>query len=792
MAGTRFIGQPIQRKEDRRLLAGKGRYIADIQLPHMVHVAFARSTVPHATIRSVDVSNARALPGVLAVYTAKDLAAHLGPIRGVLTTPPLAWRKLVDHAINIPDQPLIADEKVRYVAEPYAIVVAESRYVAEDAVELIEANFDPLPVLCDPTEAMRSDAVRLHEGVANNIVGRFRIRKGGKDGVSLRRIHRSFQNHRFLALPIECRGVVAEYDSRTDSVTVWSATQIVHWVRAEVARQLKLPESHVRCIAPDVGGGFGVKGHVYCEEIIVSFLSRHLGRPVTWIEDRQEHLLNSTHSRDDVHDAEIAFDEQGKIHALRDDVVYDSGAYTPSGIASLANIAAHICGPYRVPNFEFSAIAVATNKTPNAPYRGTGRPEGSFVIERLIDLMARELGLDPVDVRRRNLIQPEEMPYANGIPYRDGVPIVYDGGDYPQSLDLALNALGGLESFREQQREARKEGRFLGLGVACYVEGTGVGPFESATVRINPGGDLVVATGACSSGQGLETSLAQVTADEWGLKPEDVTIQLADTATIAIGFGTVASRSAVTSSAAIRIASAALRDKVLAIGAHILECDIADIEFRNGNVFLKGVPKGISLQEIARAAYPGWSTNRPPAMSAGLEVTEYFEPKTVTWSYGTHAGIVEVLADTGELRIHKYVVAHDAGVLINPAIANGQIMGGVCQGIGGCLLERVIYDSQGQNLTGSLMDYLAPVAATVPPIEILHTETPSPQNELGIKGLGEGGVVGPPSVILNGACDALQHLGLEINRSLFDQAEVAAALQKFDDAVSKASPVEFR
>lgn len=780
MSKERFTGQPMRRKEDRRLLSGKGRYIADIQLPRMVHVAFARSAVAHARIQRIDTDRARALAGVLAVYTAKDLAADLGPIRGVLTTPPLAWRRLVEHDINIPDQPLIADEKVRYVGEPYAVVVAESRYIAEDAVELIEPDLDPLPVITDPTEAMQPGAARIHEGAANNVVARFRVRKGDARSDSLRRIRRRFQNHRFLALPIECRGVVAEYDSRGDSVTIWSATQIVHWVRSEVARQLQLPESRVRCIAPDVGGGFGVKGHVYCEEIIVPFLARQLGLPVAWIEDRQEHLLNSTHSRDDIHDAEIVFDDKGTIHALKDDLIFDSGAYTPSGIASLANIAAHICGPYRVPHFAFGATAVVTNKTPNAPYRGTGRPEGSFVIERLIDLMARELGIDSVEVRRRNMIQPGEMPYERGIPYRDGVPIVYDGGDYPQSLNLALQALGGIEAFRKRQNQAWSEGRYIGLGVACYVEGTGVGPFESATVRINPAGDLVVATGACSSGQGHETVFAQVAADEWGLKPGDITVQFSDTGVIATGFGSVASRSAVTSSAAIRKASAILREKVLAVGAHLLECDVDDVELHEGAVIIKGVPKGVSLKEIARAAYPGWASDRPPGMSGGLEVTEYFEPRTVTWAYGTHAGIVEVLADIGEIRIHKYVVAHDAGVLINPMIANGQIMGGVCQGIGGCLLEKVVYDAQGQNLTGSLMDYLAPVAAQMPPIEILHTETPSPQNELGIKGLGEGGVVGPPGVILNGVCDALRPLGFEINQSIFSQADVVAALNHRD------------
>ena len=778
MTSARFIGQSMQRKEDARLTSGRGRYIADIRLPRMAHVAFARSPFAHARLRTIDRAKAQALPGVIAVYVAQDLAEDLGPLRGILTTPPPAWRSRVQHTINIPDQPILADDRVRYVGEAYALVIAESRYIAEDAVELIEPDFEPLPALADPSQALATDAILIHPKNKTNVVGSFRVGKGTGHAdlpSSLRRIRRRFQNHRFLASPIECRGVVADYDERGDSISIWSATQVVHWVRGEVAKQLKLPEARVRCIAPDVGGGFGVKGRVYPEEIILPFLARKLRRPVSWIEDRHEHLLNSTHARDDVHDAEIVFDDEGKIVALKDDMVFDAGAYAPSGIACLANVSTHICGPYRVPNFEFSATAVATNKTPNAPYRGTGRPEGSFVIERLLDLMARELAVDPVDIRLRNMIRADEMPFRPGLPYRDGVPIVYDSGDYPRSLRLAVEALGGLSAFRARQKQAWQAGHYLGLGVVSYVEGTGVGPFEGATVRIDPSGGVVVATGACSSGQGHETVFAQVAADEWKVEPSNVTVLISDTAAISNGFGTLASRSAVVSSSAIRKASAILRRKVLEVGAHLLECDVSDIELRDGGVAVKGVPHVLSLQEVASAAHPG-SKRRPPGMPGGLEVTEYFEPPAVTWAYGTHAAIVEVVADTGEIRIEKYVVAHDAGVLLNPLIANGQIMGGVCQGIGGCLLEKVVYDAQCQNLTGSLMDYLIPVAAQMPPIEIIHTETPSPLNELGIKGLGEGGVVGPPGVIVNGVCDALRHMGLELNRSFVDQAEIVAAL----------------
>jgi aerobic carbon-monoxide dehydrogenase large subunit len=782
VSSPHFVGQPFKRKEDRRLFSGRGKYVADIRLPRMAHVAFARSSVAHARIKAIDISRAQSLPGVIAVYTAGDLANHLTALPGLQQRPPAAWRKRVEHSIGIPDQPLIADTKVRHVGEPYAVVVAENRYIAEDAAELIQLDFELLPVLVDPFVAVEKNAPKVHDELPNNVVARFRVRKGDRHFESmgnLRSIKRRLFNHRFLALPIECRGVVAEYDERNDFVTIWSATQIVHWVRREVAKQLNLPEARIRCIAPDVGGGFGVKGHVYPEDILIPFLARHLGRPVAWIEDRLENLLNSSHSRDDAHDVEMIFDDSGRIVAIIDEFVKDSGAYTPSGIGSLLNTVSHISGPYEVPNLDMTGTVVLTNKTPNTPYRGSGRPEGAFVIERLLDLAANELSIDPIEIRFRNLIPPEKMPYDVGLPYRDGVPIKYDSGDYPRSLRAALQALGGLEAFRAEQKQAWRDGRYLGLGVVCYVEGTGVGPFEGATVRVDPSGSIMVATGACSAGQGHETIFAQVAADEWKKTPQDITVVVSDSAAIAYGFGSIASRSTVNSSGAIRKASAILRTKVLVIGAHLLECDVQDVELSDSGVALKGAAQHcVSLKDIAKAAQPGWDSGRPPGMPGGLEVTEYFEPETVTWSYGTHAAILEVVGDTGEVRIRKYVVAHDAGVLVNPMLANGQIMGGVCQGIGGCLLERVVYDAQGQNTSGSLADYLIPVAAQMPELEILHTESPSPLNELGVKGLGEGGVVGPPGVIVNGVCDALRPLNFDIDRSYIDQAAIVEAIAR--------------
>jgi carbon-monoxide dehydrogenase large subunit len=784
----RYVGQSVDRKEDERLLSGAGMFVADIVLPRMLHVAFIRSSVAHGRIRSIDTSQARAAPGVVEVFTGNDIRPLLKPVPGMQNRPPKRWRDAVEHEINIPDQPILATDKVRYVGEALAVIVAENRYLAEDAAELVEVDIDTLRPIASIDEALAADSNRVHDELKSNIVARLKVVKGDAEAAlasAPRRIRHVFDNHRYLAMPIECRGVVAHYEKHAGSMTIWSSTQVVHWVRREVAARLGLPEARVRCIAPDVGGGFGVKGHVYPEDILIAFLARRLGRPVKWTEDRHEHLINSTHARDDRHDVEVSFDADGRFLGLRDRFVKDSGAYTPVGVGAPSNTIAHLLGPYHVPNYEASATIVVTNKTPNAPYRGSGRPEGVFVIERLMDLVAHELGIDPVEVRLRNMVPPDKMPYSVGIPYRDGMPVVYDGGDYPGALRKAVDALGGLAHIRGKQREAWNQGRYIGLGVGSYVEGTGAGPFEGATVRIDPSGTVFVATGACAQGQGHETVFAQVAADEWGVTPEDVSVSVSDTGTIALGYGTIASRSAVNSSSAIRLASSTLRNKVMAIAGHMLECGVEDLELRDGRVSVKGVPKmSLSLAEIAQAARPGWDSGRPSGISAGLEVTEYFEPPTVTWAYATHAALVEVDAATGAPRILKYVVVHDAGVLINPRLADGQILGGVCQGIGGGLLEEVVYDENAQLLTGSLMDYLIPTASEMPPVELVHMETPSPLNELGVKGLGEGGAIAPPVVIANAVCDALRPVGFEVFSTPLHRSKIVKAINGRSNPVS--------
>ncbi len=762
------VGRPLPRKEDARLLTGQGRFVADLALPGELQIAFLRSAHAHGRIVAIDASGARALPGVVAVFTAQDLSDDLLALPGMQNRPPPGWAERVQHQINIPDQPLMALDTVRYAGEPVALVVAQSRYIAEDALDRISAQIDPSPALLDP----------LQTGAPKNTIADFTLSTGDVDCLppagdpTVLRVRRSFDNHRTLAAPIECRAVRAHYDSAGDQLTVWSATQVVHWVRRELARQLRMDESRIRCIAPDVGGGFGVKGHVYPEEILVAWLARRLGRPVAWIEDRHEHLLHSPHSRDDHHEAELIVDRSGRILGLIDDLIKDSGAYCPVGIGSPSNTLTHVASQYRIEHMRLRARIVVTNKAPNAPYRGAGRPEAAFVIERLLDIAARELGLDPVEIRRRNLISAEHMPYAVGIPYRDGVMVRYDSGDFPASFDQALSALGGIETLRTWQSGERIEGRRIGLGISAYVEGSGAGPFEGGTVCITRAGRLIAATGDCSQGQSHETVFSQVVADQWQVDPALVDVRIGDTAAIDRGFGTIASRSAVNSSAALCMASNTLRGKVLDLAARLLECNRNDLELRSGTVGVKGVPAHqVSLARVAQFA--------EDSGLGPLQATEYFEPATVTWGYGTHVALVEVDGATGRVSLLRYVLAHDAGTLLNPMVAEGQLIGAIVQGIGGCLLERVLYDNEGQHLNASLADYLLPLASDVPPIEILHRQTPSPLNPLGVKGLGEGGIIGVPGAIINALCDAYSDQGMEWNSSWIDPESVWTLISAF-------------
>ena len=779
-AASGFIGRSVLRREDHRLLRGRGVFVGDLQLPGMLHAAIVRSDHAHARIVGIDTSAAAALPGVVAVVTGDDVVKALGPVPEQQVVLWNRWKEAVPHSFKSPRQPILAVDKVRHVGEAIAVVVARDRYTAADAVALVRADLDPLAVVTDVEMAMAAGAPLVHEEFGTNVISEYRIGKGDVEAAfrrAPRTLRRRFHHHRYTGAPMECRGVLADWDTRTQSLTVWSSTQVVHWVRRQVAALLGIPESRVRCVAPDVGGGFGIKGHVYPEDVLLAYLAWTLGRPVKWLEDRREHFLCSVHSRDQRHDAEVAFDDQGRILAVRDRFALDCGAWNPIGAGLAYNTAAHLLGPYKVDHYFIEGNVVATNKVPNAPYRGAGRPEAVFVMERLVDLIAQDVGREPAEVRLRNMVTAQEMPYAVGIPYRDGVPIVYDSGDYPRAFARALEALGGLDAFRRRQREARERGRYLRLGFGCYTEGTGAGPFEGATVRVDGSGMIHVASGACPMGNGQETVYAQIAADLWKVPLDHVIVSLADTAAVPIGFGSIASRSTVLVSAALHEASQRVQQKAFAIAANLMECDAKDVELREGGVSVRGVPDRIvTLRELARAAGPQWDHGRPPGVEAGLEATYYYEAPTVTWAYATHAGIVEVDPATGAVTIEKYVIVHDAGVLVNPMLAEAQVVGGAAQGLGAALFEELAYDANGQLLTGTFMDYAVPTAAQLPAFDVVHQEIPSPLNPFGCKGLGEGGAIAPPVVIANAVCDALGPFGVEFNQTPVRREQIVRAV----------------
>ena len=531
-------------------------------------------------------------------------------------------------------------------------------------------------------------------------------------------------------------------------------------------------------VAPHVGGGFGPKVVVYPEEILVPYLALELGRPVQWIEDRREHFISTAHARDQIHYVELAFDDDGRILALKDRFLLDNGAYNPMGLTDAYNTSAHLQGPYRIPNLAVTGTCVATNKVPNAPYRGAGRPEAVFVMERCIDRIAGELGLDPAEVRFRNFIQPEDIPYDAGILYRDGERVCYDNGDFPATLTKALDACR-YRDVRARQKEAQRDGRYIGAGIGFYTEGTGVGSFEGARVEVDSSGKLLVSVGASGHGQGHETVFAQLTADLWGVTPEDVTVVGGDTDAIRYGCGTFASRSTVNAGTAIHEATQRLKAKVFELAGHLLEANPDDLTTRDGRVFVEERPgHGVSLAELAGAAVPGWASRLPEGMEPNLEASYYYVPQTVTWANAAHVAVVEVDVGTGEVKLLDYAVAHDSGPAINPLFVEGQVRGGVAQGIGGALYEEFVYDDMGQLLTGTFLDYLMPTCGEIPNIRQVHLETPSPLNPLGLKGIGEGGAIAPPVAVANAVVDALRPLGVEISETPVTPERVLALIRK--------------
>ncbi len=765
----RHMGRSIPMREAEPLLRGRGTYVSDLRFPGMLHAAVLRSPHAHATLRDIDVHSALAMPGVVRVLTGEDIRDAIEPFPSSFEFHPRPWLQAIKPVLKGPRARVLALDKVVYVGEPVAMVVAEDRYLAEDALDRIVVEYVELPPVADPEAALEPDAVPIHEDADDNVVFHFSIAKGDVERAleeAPHRIEERLHHRRHGGIPMEGRGVVAMAEVKPYRLTVWSSTQVPHSVRRQIAAQLGMTEETIRVVAPHVGGGFGPKVLVYHEEVLVPYLALELGRPVQWIEDRREHFISTAHARDQIHYVELGFDGDGRILGLKDRFLLDNGAYNPMGLTDAYNTAAHLQGPYRIPSLAVTGTCVATNKVPNAPYRGAGRPEAVFVMERCIDRIAGELGLDPAEVRFRNFVQPEDIPYDAGVLYRDGEPVRYDNGDFPATLAKALDACR-YHDVRARQKEAARDDRYLGVGIGFYTEGTGVGSFEGARVEVDSSGKLRVSVGASGHGQGHETVFAQITADLWGMAPEDVSVVGGDTDAIRYGVGTFASRSTVNAGTAIHEATRRLKVKVFELAGHLLEANPDDLTTRDGRVFVEERPdRGVSLAELAGAAVPGWASKLPEDMEPRLEATYYYVPQTVTWAHAAHVAVVEVDAGTGEVNILDYAVAHDSGPAVNPLFVEGQVRGGVAQGIGGALYEEFVYDELGQLLTGTFMDYLLPSCGEVPAIKQVHLETPSPLNPLGLKGIGEGGAIAPPVAVANAVADALRPLGrIEISET---------------------------
>jgi carbon-monoxide dehydrogenase large subunit len=750
----RLFGAHVRRREDPRLITGRGRYVADVALPGMLQVAVHRSVHAHARLVRIDAEAARRCPGVVHVLVPADVAT-LGRL-------PL----LVPHASLFAPvcAEILPQEIVSYVGQPVALVVAESAAQAEDALAALRVEYDALPAVASLDDALKAGGPRVHR--EGNVAARFTQRVGDPAGALARAdviVRERFTLHRGAGMALETRGITARWDAELGQMTVWSTTQAPQILRRLLARFLGLAEHAVRVVTQDIGGGFGPKGILYSEDILVPFLARALDRPVRFIETRREHLLAVTQERDQWHEVELGLSREGQIVALRDAFVHDCGAFVSWGIIVPLITSVSVPGPYRVPNYEVALTAVYTNKVPVTPVRGAGRPQAVFVMERMLDLAAERLELDRVVIRERNLIQPGEFPYDVGLVSRDGGPRRYDSGNYPECLRRLVEAVGW-DAMRAQQERARAEGRWLGMGLALFVEDTGLGPYEGIRVRVDPAGQVFVFSGASSQGQAHETTLAQIVADGLSLPLERVTVVPGDTAGIPYGVGTFASRVAVLAGTSAAQATAQVRVKALAVAASQLEAAAEDLVLEDGRIGVRGAPgRGLTLAEVATVAStprPGYAM--PAGMDPGLEATAYVPVSQSTYSSGAHAAVVEVDPETGLIKILRYVAVDDCGTMINPMIVEGQVHGGIAHGIGNAFLEEVVYDGAGQLMTGTLMEYALPRAADVPRLEVHHVVTPSPLNPLGVKGAGEGGTLPAPAAIANAVADALRPLGVEV------------------------------
>ena len=748
-----YVNARVRRNEDARLLTGRARFVDDLQLPGMLHVAFVRSDYAHGRLLKVDVSAARTRPGVAAVYTFDDLGEYGRPAPLLVPPPPIAG--LVFHQRT--HRPL-ASGKVRYVGEPIAMIVAESRYVAEDAIRDVVVDVDPLDAVVDLEKALTPGAARVHDDLDSNAAAHVVQRKGDYTGARSRAdavVARRFTYDRGAAAALENRCVVAQWDRQAEELTIWDTTQAPIPIRNGLASRLGLLESQVRVVAPFVGGGFGPKIMMfYPEELLVPWASMRLGRPIKWTEDRQENFYATTQERGQLHDAEMALTRDGRILGVRDTFLFDTGAYDPYGLTIPINTQCTLLGPYDIPNYYSEFTAVFTNKTIVTPVRGAGRQHGVFVSERLLDLAARELGIDRVELRKRNLLGPDRFPHNHEIMFQDSAPLVYDSGDYLPALEQAAATIG-YDDLVRQQAQRRSGTRRVGVGIACYVEGTGIGPYEGARVTVEPSGKVRVATGVGTQGQGHYTVFAQVVADVLGVSVEDVQVVTGDTREFQWGTGTFASRGAAVAGSACHAAASAVREKIVTLAASVLGARPDELELAGGAVSVRGAAdRTISLAQLAARANPLRGAVRP-GTEPGLESTAYFGPDRGSTASGVHAMIVEVDVETALVEVKRYLVVHDCGRIINPLIVEGQIHGGVAHGLGNSFYEQLVYDEQGQLLNASFMDYLLPTATEVPPIETAHRETPSPFNPIGLKGVGEAGCIPTGAAFAQAVEDAL-------------------------------------
>ncbi len=767
---TRLFGERVGRSEDRRLLTGHGRYTADFE-PAAAHAAFVRSDFAHARILGIDVAAAQAVPGVLGVYTFADLEGGFAERLPLLVPSDKLIAPRTQHAL--------AKDEVCYAGEVIAMVVARDRYLAEDALERIVVEYEPLPAAVDLEQAAGANPPLAHLDMTDNLAGLVTEETGDVDAGLASAPHTfawTFRLERSASMPIETRGVVARYDAREGRLLVHDATQAPTGVRFGLAMLFGVDPDRVHVVAPDVGGGFGVKViQFYPEEVLVPWAALRLSVPVKWIEDRREHFLGSNQERGQIHRVRVGTADDGRILALEDRFLHDTGAYCSYGLILPIITAAQLPGPYHLENYRYELRSIFTNTVPTSPYRGAGRPHAAYVMERVIERVSKELDLDSLDVRRRNFVT--KFPHHVGVTFQDGGPTVYDSGDYPKGLDTLLEQLD-LERTRAEIAAARAEGRTVGLGFGAYVEGTGIGPYEGASVSINPDGTVSVATAHGSQGQAHETVFAQVVADELQVPFERVHVTTGDTRRLGYGVGTFASRTAVVAGNAVLLATTEVKRQAAAVAARILEVAPEDITFAEGSVHVAGAPdRSIPLGRLAMAsnptryvfgadaeegaklsqlAYAGGDRPLPEGSRPGLAATEYYSPTSGVFGFGFHAAVVEIDRDTGHVDILRYVVHHDSGRIINPMVVEGQIHGGVAQGIGGALYERIAYGEEGQILNATFMDFLMVTAAEMPRIEEVHTETPSPSNPLGIKGVGEAGTIPVSATIANAISDALQ------------------------------------